>query len=452
VNTLRFNRNHQTDHHPVSAVRPWAAALKEKHQNGEILNSIGHFFTVGLLTEELKRLNSESATGTDGVTCKDFRRVAPTEIPILVDQIRSRRYKCQPNRRATILKADGSPRHLGIPCMRDKLVGAGIKAILEPICEGMFSEHSYAYRPGRGCHHALADLGSRIALMQGGFILDLDVEKFFDRVSHNHLMDFVREMVSDPIILHAIHEFIVAGTLIQGGSRGQMHFERTGQGTPQGGVISPLLANIYLHHVFDTYVTRVLSPSIPGGVSFVRYADDMICLVRDAESAIRVRESLDQRFGTYGISLHPYKSRTLDFRRPDRAVGDTGFEKTGFNFLGFRVEWNLTPSGGWKLSMKIASGRIQKGVARTRDVWMKNPGLYTSKIHLLESLHRRITGFGRYFRFEECSEGVQAYGSELGKLAENFGLKDDSVLLGVDPRSSNYLPLKSQAGRGAAHA
>lgn len=452
VSTQWFNPARQIEGLQASAARPWAIALVENHQKGEVLNNIGRFITVDLLTQELKGLNPHAAAGIDRVTLKDLRLLSQAEIPVLVKQLRNRTYRCKPNRRVIIRKSDGSPRYLGIPCMRDKLVGTGIKAILEPACEEMFSPHSYAYRPGRGCHHALADLESRIAAMQGGFLLDLDVEKFFDRVSHIHLMDFIRQMVSDPIILHAIHETLVAGTLIRDENRGGMHLERTGQGTPQGGVISPLLANIYLHHVFDSYIADVLSPTIPGGVSYVRYADDIVCLVKDAESAIRVRESLDKRFGDYGIPLHPLKSKTLDFRRPDLAVGDTGFERSGFDYLGFRVEWKLTPNGIWKLSKEVASGRPERGIEKTRVIWTRSNRLGMTNSELSASLNSRVIGFGKYYCFDECRDGVETYGYGLAKLLESLRLKDDSDQFDEDPHSSKYLPLSSWADAGARHA
>lgn len=452
MSTQRFNQDRQREYPQVSAACQWDKALVEHHQKGEVLNNIGRFFTVDLLVEEMKHLNPHAATGIDKVTLKDLRMRQQTEIPTLVNQVRGRTYKCQPNRRAEIRKSDGTPRHLGIQCMRDKLAGAGIKAIFEPVCEAMFSKHSYAYRPGLGCHHALADLENRIVAMQGGFILDLDIEKFFDRVNHSHLMRFIRAMVSDPIILHAIHEFLIAGTLVRDGSRGEMHLVRAGQGTPQGGVTSPLLSNIYLHHAFDTYLTNELSPSIPGGVSFVRYADDIVCLVKDADCANRVRDSINKRLGLYDIPLHPLKSKTLDFRRPDLALDDTGFEKSGFDFLGFRVEWEFTPSGTWRLVKKVANGRTERAVERSRAVFMRRQASGASFGELCEGIRPRVKGFNHYFRFEGCRDGVTTYFYELCKLMESLRFTDDSDQSDEVSHSSSNLPVKFSGRTGARHA
>ena len=451
--TQRINQNRQRSGRQASAARLWVSTLVEKHQNGEILNNIGRFINVELMLDAIEKLNPVAAAGIDRVTVKDFRQRPLAEIQALVSEVLSRRYRCKPNRGVVIPKPGSTDtRILGVQCCRDKVVGAALKELLEPVCEAMFSPYSFGFRPGRSCHQAIAELEQRIVAMQGCFILDLDVQKFFDRVQHDHLMVILRKLVSDPIILHAFSEFLRAGILIRDESRGGMKLVRAGQGTPQGGVTSPLLANLYLHEVFDSYLRTELGPSIPGGMSFVRYADDIVCMVKDAESARRVRESLDKRFGYYGIPLHPAKSKTFDFRRPDLDGDGTEFERSGFNFLGFRIEWDLSRTGAWKLSKRPAAGRTDRSLGNAKLSLEKKLGLGHSSKMIRGSAQAMVNGFEAYFKFDDCQEDVQFYQYELKKVLASLRIQEEEISEDDSLLTSTFLPLKFGAGSGESCA
>ena len=426
VDTQRSNQDWQNVGHQESAACHRHTTSTETHHQNRVLTSLGHCITPSLLSQVLKRLNPKAAPGVDHVTFQDFCTRQDSEIPDLVNDLLSRRYKCRPNRRVEIEKTGGTGiRTLGIPCFRDKLAGAGVKALLEPHFEEIFLPQSYGYRPGRSCHGALVDLTNHLAERQGGFIVNLDIRKFFDEVPHDLLMAFFRQKVKDPILTHAVWEFLSAGTLVRNRNIGGMDLVKAGRGTPQGGTTSPLLSNLYLHHVLDCYLAHEVSPSIPGGAYFTRYADDVVCVVSSQDLAKRLLNRAEERLSRYGLELNRSKSLITDFRNPGLTSGVRTDEEHAFEYLGIKVKWEQGPSGTWQLVGSPAEGRTNRAIQKARAAVVAKLKLGQPKKQIEHTVAAMVTGFERYFSTQGCREEVHYYKYEMGKLLESLRFEQD---------------------------
>jgi len=232
--------------------------------------------------------------------------------------------------------------------------------LLESIYEQDFDAGSYGFRPGRSAHDALEDLWKRTMDSSGGWILEVDIRKFFDTLDHAHLREFLRLRVRDGVLKRLIGKWLKAGVLEEGS------VSYPAAGSPQGGVISPLLANVFLHYVLDTWFRQEVQPRLRGRAHLIRYADDFVILFTHEADARRVREVLPKRFGKYGLTLHPDKTRLVPFRRPrHKANGVQGNhdERPGtFDLLGFTHYWGRTRRGGWAVMRQTASKRLSRAV------------------------------------------------------------------------------------------
>src|SRR5262249_42692599 len=267
----------------------------------------------------------------------------------LVNGAKSGRYRAPPVRRVRIPKGTGTEtRPIGIPTFADKVLQRAVVMVLEPIYEQDFLDCSYGFRPGRSAHQALADLWQRLTAMGGGWIVEVDIRKFFDTLDHAHLRELVGRRVRDGVLNRLIGKWLNAGVLEEG------VLTKPEAGTPQGGVISPLLANIYLHYVLDVWFEEEVKPRLRKGASsafLIRYADDFVMGFSCEEDARRVLDVLHKRFGKFGLSLHPDKTRLVPFDRPaQKASNDepgTPTRPGTFDLLGFTHFWGRSRRGNW---------------------------------------------------------------------------------------------------------
>jgi RNA-directed DNA polymerase len=266
--------------------------------------------------------------------------------PRALDRAKSGTYRAPSLRRVHIPKGDGSKtRPIAIPTFEDKVLQRAIAMALEAVYEQEFLDCSYGFRPRRSAHQALEALQRELVFMGGGWLIEIDIEKFFDSVDHSHLREILRQRVCDGVLLRLIGKWLHAGVLEAG------QIDHPEAGTPQGGVASPILANIFLHEVLDVWFEREVKPRLKGRAFMIRFADDAVLAFACEEDARRVLDVLPKRFGKYGLTLHPQKTRLIEFRRPDRRPpkGGAGQSRT-FDLLGFTHYWDLSRKGKWVVS------------------------------------------------------------------------------------------------------
>jgi group II intron reverse transcriptase/maturase len=297
------------------------AELTRKYPDGAH-TTLAHHIDIELLKEAYRRTRKDGAVGVDGQTGAAYASNLEMNLGDLLERLKSGRYRAPPVRRVHIPKGDGrKTRPIGIPTFEDKVLQRAVTMILEAVYEPLFIEGSYGFRPGRGAHTALEAIWKSTMAMKGGWVIEADIVSFFDCLDHGHLREFLDKRVRDGVIRRAIGKWLNAGVL----EAGEVFHPETG--SPQGGVVSPMLANIYLHEVLDTWFERDVKPRLSGRAQLIRYADDFVIVLERQGDAERVMEVLPKRFGKYGLKLHPEKTRVVAFERPE--PGDGGPSNEG---------------------------------------------------------------------------------------------------------------------------
>lgn len=316
------------------------AARRDKRQK---FTALLHHVTTELLEASYQKLKKQAAPGVDGVTWQEYGEGVEEKLRDLHDRIHKGSYRAQPSRRTYIPKADGRQRPLGIAALEDKIVQQAVVTVLNEIYEEDFLGFSYGFRPGRSQHDALDALAVGIRRKKVNWILDLDVRGFFDHVSHEWLIQFVEHRIADRRILRLIQKWLKAGVSEEG------EWKETKIGTPQGAVASPLLANIYLHYVFDLWVNQWRRRKAQGDMIVVRYADDAVLGFERRSEAEAFLEQLRERMQKFGLELHPEKTRLMEFGRfaRDNWKSGGGGKPGTFDFLGFTHICGKTKKGGW---------------------------------------------------------------------------------------------------------
>ncbi len=331
--------------------------------------TIAHHLDLAWLREAYRRTRKDGAPGVDGSSAEQYAEQLEENFRSLLERAKSGTYRAPPVRRVHIPKGDGSQtRPIGIPTFEDKVLQRAVAMLLEAVYEEDFAPFSYGFRPRRSAHDALATLRDSIMEMGGGWIIEVDIRKFFDSVNHERLREVVRRRVRDGVVLRLIGKWLNAGVL-EG-----LELSYPGVGTPQGGVISPLLANIFLHEVVDLWFVRDVLPRLSGRAKLVRYADDMVFAFDREEDARRVFDVLPKRFGKYGLTLHPEKTRLVKFTRPSRRPPNDGEDKAGngtFDFLGFTHHWGRSRAGYMIVKRRTAKDRFSRALRRIKE-WCRD--------------------------------------------------------------------------------
>lgn len=333
--------------------------------------SLAYLMDIDWLEAAFHRTRKDGAPGVDGQTWTEYAKDLEANLRSLLDRAKSGTYRAPPVRRVHIPKAGSATetRPIGIPTLEDKVLQRAVVMLLEPIYEQDFDAGSYGFRPGRSAHDALEDLWKRTMDSGGGWILEVDIRKFFDTLDHAHLREFLQLRVRDGVLKRLIGKWLKAGVLEEGS------VSYPAAGSPQGGVISPLAANVYLHYVLDVWFRQEVQPRLQGRAHLIRYADDFVILFTHEADARRVMEVLPKRFGKYGLAIHPDKTRLIPFRRPSRKAtgGEDGRnDRPGtFDLLGFTHYWGRTRRGGWSVTRKTAAKRLSRAV-RSIAKWCRD--------------------------------------------------------------------------------
>ena len=333
-----------------------ASVRKAAKENKELkFTALLHHLTVDLLRQSFYALRRKAAPGVDGVRWQEYEPGLGDRLVDLHDRVHRGAYRAWPSRRAYIEKEDGRQRPLGVAALEDKIVQQAVSTILNQIYEEDFLGFSYGFRPGRSQHQALDALAAALTWKKVSYVLDADIRSFFDQLDKSRLIQFVQHRVADPRILRLIQKWLDAG-VIEGGN-----WSETEMGTPQGAVISPLLANIYLHYVFDLWVDAWRRKCAQGDVIVVRYADDTVLGFQYQTDADRFLQEFGERLGKFGLELHPDKTRRIEFGRyaeTNRKRRGEGKPET-FDFLGFTHMSGKNRRGAFTVRRKTIRKRMR---------------------------------------------------------------------------------------------
>jgi group II intron reverse transcriptase/maturase len=369
--------------------------------------TLAHLLDQELLREAYRRTNKSSAPGCDGVTATEYAEHLAENLRDLHERLRSGRYIPPPVKRTWLPKDDGSQRPIGKPTFEDKIVQRAVSMLLEEIYEQDFYDFSYGFRRGRSPHQAIHDLRERCRTMNVHWILDADVSGFFDNIDHGWLQELLARRVTDGSIRRLIGRWLKAGVL------DGLDLTYSDTGTPQGGVISPLLANIFLHYVLDEWFEREIQPRLKGRAFLIRFADDFVIGCELEADARRLMEVLPKRFAKHGLTIHPEKTKLIEFGRPrnrlpaqatasarpnapsaSKPAGEPGSENGTFDFLGFTHFWTRSLKGYWVIQRRTSRKRIkrtQKGFWH----WCRD-NRHLSLAEQYATLCQKLRGFYQY--------------------------------------------------------
>lgn len=386
-------------------------AEKARQDRSCKFTSLFHLLNEDLLRECFEGLRKDAASGIDKVTKEEYGKELGANLTALVGRLHTMSYIPQPVRRVYIPKAGSAKqRPLGIPALEDKLVQSGLVRILEAIYEADFIEDSYGFRPERGCHDALRELSLEVETGSIHYIVEADIKGFFDNVQHDWMMEFLGQRIADKRMLRYVKRFLKAGILEDG------IFVETEEGTPQGGVISPMLANIYLHYSLDLWTTRSFVRTCTARVRLIRYADDFVVCFRSKQDATRFRSELDGRLGKFGLEVAPEKTKILEFGPLAESKARARGEKPeSFDFLGLTHFCSRTRDGR-RFRMKRVTARKKFRVKlREFKEWLKkNRTLPTPK--LMKTVASKLRGHIAYYGVSDNSQGIGRFAYEVRRL------------------------------------
>ena len=388
----------------LSGVRQKARGNKQ-----EQFTALLHHLTIDLLRESYYALRRSAAPGVDGVSWQQYEEGLETRLADLHGRVHRGAYRAQASRRVYIPKADGRQRPLGIASLEDKIVQQAVVSILNQIYEVDFRGFSYGFRPGRSPHQALDALNVGIQRKRVNWILDADIRGFFDHLSHEWMMKFVEHRVADTRILRLIRKWLKAGVSEDG------TWSETTAGTPQGAVISPLLANVYLHYAFDLWVEAWRRKAASGDMVFVRYADDLVVGFEKREDAERFLSEFRRRLASFALELHPEKTRLIEFGRfaqGNRQQRGEGKPET-FTFLGFTHHCATDSKGHFAVRRETVPQRMRAT-------------LHAIKAKLRQRMHEPVNQVGAwlkrvvsgYYRYHAVPENRRALSRFRDRLCD----------------------------------
>ena len=378
-------------------------AYRAKEQPHARFTALAHHLTAEFLEDTWQQLNHHGAPGLSGETMDAYDRVRGTRIRALVETLKAQAYRVPPIRRVYIPKA-GQPqkrRPLGIPEVEDRLLQAAVNRLLQPIYEADFVEGSYGFRPGRSPHDALDALETTMRTRPIQWVFEADIRGFFDHLQHAWLMTMLAERIGDPGVLRLIEKWLHAPIVEPDGSR-----SRPTEGTPQGGPLSPLLGNVYLHYALDWWFEKAVQPFCRGEAQLIRFADDFVVLFAREDDARRFAAALPPRLAKFGLELAAEKTRLMPFGwRAWRAADDRGERPERFDFLGFTHFGARSRAGHWGLHRRPTAKSRHKFLLKVKGELhrLMHAGLVAQQRYLTQALR----GFYGYFGYPGCSPALE---------------------------------------------
>jgi group II intron reverse transcriptase/maturase len=398
------------------ALKPESVSTKQeriaqlaKNNPAMAFTSLNHYLDEEWMRYAYERTRKDGAVGVDGQTAQEYALNLEQNLRGLLDRLKSGRYRAPPVRRHYIDKPDGGRRGLGIPSFEDKVAQRAIVMLLEPIFEQDFLNCSFGFRTGRSAHQALQALRTGILAQRGYWVLEVDIRKYFDSIPIAQLRGFLSQRVTDGVVRRMIDKWLKAGVMEQG----QVFYPETG--TPQGGVISPALSNVFLHYVVDVWFAREVQPRLRGPSTLVRYCDDFVMLFACQEDAQRVQAVLGKRLERFGLQLHPDKTQLLDFRpRKSPSHEADATQDASFVFLGFRHVWGTSRKGNRVVRQYTAKSRLSRALQAINK---------TCRVMRHESLREQHQKLSRMLRGHYAYFGITGNSKQLGRLRhEAIGL------------------------------
>ena len=373
---------------------------QQARQNPEmVFTTLAHRMDVDFLREAYRRLNKKGAPGLNKVTAADYAEHLEENLADLHQRLRSGSYRAPPIKRVWIEKENGKQRPLGIPEFEDKIVQRAVEMLLSAIYEEEFHDFSHGFRKGHSQHKALHELREQCRQLNINWILIADITGLFDNIDHQKLLGFIRRRVNDGAILRLIGKWLNAGVMEED------RLEYPDKGTPQGGVISPLLSNIFLHYVLDEWIANEVKPRMKGKSFTIRWADDFIIGFQLEKDANRVKEVLPKRFDRFGLELHPDKTSLIRFGRPPKNA--KGQQKSGtFDFLGFTYYWGRSLKGYPVIKKKTARKRLNRYLKMTWN-WCKE-NRHDPIGEQYRTLCAKLRGYYQYFGVRSNYKAIEA--------------------------------------------
>jgi group II intron reverse transcriptase/maturase len=364
--------------------------------------SLASLLNEDYLRECYARLDANKASGVDRVSVKAYGENLEDNLRNLRSRMKSMSYRPQSALRVYIPKANGAKRPLGIPATEDKIVQLAIAGILEAIYEPYFINESYGFRRGRGCHDALKRLNDEIMRNPVNYVIDADIKGFFDNVDHKWMIKFIEHRVKDKNLVRLIARFLKSGYIEEG------EYMKTETGTPQGGNISPILANIYLHYVLDLWFKNIIKKELSGYAEIIRYADDFVILVEKESECVKILEQLRERLEKFGLTLSEAKTKMISFGRNAGIKGEGNKEPGTFDFLGFTHFCSRTRSGGFKVGRKTSKSRFRQKITAMNEYMRKCRNMFKLP-DLWKKLEAKIRGHYQYYGVSENLRGLSVY-------------------------------------------
>jgi len=370
--------------------------------------SLAHLLNEQSLIQCHHELPNKKATGVNGTTKEQYAERLEENIMDLISRLKSKSYRPVPVRRMYIPKLNSNKRRpLGIPEHEDKIVQRGIAKVLNAIYENDFLDCSFGFRPNRNCHDALKILNFYVEKRLVSYVVDVDIKGFFDNVDHKWMMEFLKHRIADPNLLRIISRFLKGGYMEEG------RIYKTDNGTPQGGVISPILANVYLHYVLDLWFEKVVRKQCEGQAYIVRYADDFVCCFQNKREALQFYQSLKLRLKKFNLEIAEDKTKVIPFGRfAENNAKRTGNGKPAtFDFLGFTHYCGKSKQGKFRVKRKSSRKKVQGKLKESKE-WLKSNR--NKNIHLImERFRRSLVGYYNYYCITDNSQTVNDFKEKI---------------------------------------